>query len=453
MMVTASPNRLVLEQQAAEVLRTNDHGGWTKASPNLYPHQWSWDSAFVAIGWAHLDIRRAIQELQSLFAAQWKTGKIPHIVFNPDVPEGSYFPDATRWGCADRCHDVPATIQTSGLLQPPVHAIAVWRIWEIAHRQGAAAVAEARAFLEDAYPRLLAWHRHLLTARDPEESGLVTIYHPWESGCDNSPRWDAAMAAVEVGNDLLPFVRSDLKHVVDASQRPTQQEYERYLWLVELFRRAHYDDATIYAVSPFLVKDILMSGILVAANEELAKIAVVVGAPESDHRLIAEWIRRGRHGLNTCWDVELGLSLDFNVRTGQQVRVKTIAGFAPLIAGFLPPEQQAAQLAAFDSAAFTGHSGLRWPLPPSTSPDDPGFLARSYWRGPNWPFTNWLLWWALVRGNEEGRAAKLKMAALDQLAPGEFPEYVEPFTGESLGSLNQSWTAAVALDWLAQDSR
>src|SRR5215204_3021853 len=29
-----------LAAQAAEVLRRNDMGGWTRAAPNLYPHQW-----------------------------------------------------------------------------------------------------------------------------------------------------------------------------------------------------------------------------------------------------------------------------------------------------------------------------------------------------------------------------------------------------------------------------
>jgi hypothetical protein len=35
---------------------------------------------------------------------------------------------------------------------------------------------------------------------------------------------------------------------------------------------------------------------------------------------------------------------------------------------------------------------------------------------------------------------------------GEFGEYFEPFTGEQLGAAQQSWTAAVALDWLASGS-
>jgi len=30
-----------LAARAAEILRNNDMGAWTKAAPNLYPHQWS----------------------------------------------------------------------------------------------------------------------------------------------------------------------------------------------------------------------------------------------------------------------------------------------------------------------------------------------------------------------------------------------------------------------------
>jgi glucosylglycerate hydrolase len=38
---------------------------------------------------------------------------------------------------------------------------------------------------------------------------------------------------------------------------------------------------------------------------------------------------------------------------------------------------------------------------------------------------------------------------LKALAEGGFAEHFEPFTGEALGSDDKSWTAAVALDWLA----
>jgi hypothetical protein len=209
-----------LVAQAAKILHRNDMEGWTRAAPSLYPHQWSWDSAFIAIGLAHLDTRRAAQELRTLFAHQWKTGKVPHIVFNPKAPPESYFPGADHWACAASSPDAPpAPPYTSCLCQPPVHAIAALRIWEVAGREDEKAFAEATAFLREIYPRLFAWHRYLATFRDPERSGLVTIYHPWASGTDNSPRWDGALAAVEVG-EMSTYPRYDLQHVADPSERP-----------------------------------------------------------------------------------------------------------------------------------------------------------------------------------------------------------------------------------------
>lgn len=118
-----------LAREAAKVLRLNDMGGWTKAAPELHPHQWSWDSSFIAIGLAQLDVRRAAQGLETLFAHQWRTGKVPHIIFNQDAPPESYFPGPEHWACAAAS---PAPPYTSCLSQPPVHAIAALRIWEAA---------------------------------------------------------------------------------------------------------------------------------------------------------------------------------------------------------------------------------------------------------------------------------------------------------------------------------
>ncbi len=437
-----------LAARAAAVLRKNDMGGWTRAAPNLYPHQWSWDSAFIAIGLAHLDVGRAAAEIRSLLDHQWKTGKVPHIVFNPDAPPESYFPGPEHWSSAADSPDAPSSpARTSGLCQPPAHAIAVRRILEVAEKRGEG-VAEAREFLREIYPKLLAWHRYLATARDPEGSGLVTIFHPWESGTDNSPRWSAALERVEVG-EMPDYARLDLEHVPDPSERPTGPEYDRFIWLVEVNKRAGCDAAVLYDTSPFLVKDVLASAILVRANEALLEIAGLIGAPEEDRCTIRAWIDRGRQGLDECWDTELGLCLDYDLRAGKPLRARTIAGFAPLIAGTERSDRLRTLLKALDSRAFAGHPNLRWPLPPSTNPEEPEFHPRSYWRGPVWPVMNWLLWWSLIRAGEKERAIRLKSCALAQLSDGRFGEYYEPFTGEPLGSDEQSWTAAVALDWLA----
>ena len=434
--------------QATSVLRRNGLKAWTKPAPSLYPHQWSWDSAFIALGLAHVDNRRATDELDSLFRGQWSTGKVPHIVFDPEAPPKSYFPDAERWNSSALSQDAPEGKRTSGLCQPPVHAIAVRRIWQTSRGKDEERVARARTFLRGNYWRLFSWHRYLATARDPEGSGLVTIYHPWESGTDNSPRWDAVLERIPVG-EVPSYTRYDLQHVADPSHRPTDNEYDRFLWLLELLKRARYDEADIYERHPFLVKDVLFSAILVAANEALLEISEVVDAPEEDRELIGAWIARGRAGLEEQWNPKLGLCLDRDVLAGESVSVRTIAGFAPLIGGGLDRQRLDALLATLDSQAFAGNADLRYPLPPSTSPTEPGFHPRSYWRGPVWPVVNWLLWWSLLRAGESTRAQSVRRDTLEELSEGGFAEYFEPFTGEPLGSVEQSWTAAIALDMLA----
>jgi glucosylglycerate hydrolase len=433
---------------ATEVLRRNGLEAWTKPAPSLYPHQWSWDSAFIALGLAHVDNRRATNEMESLFRGQWSTGKVPHIIFDPEAPPKSYFPDAERWNSSALSQDAPSGRRTSGLCQPPVHAIAVRRIWQTSRGKDEERVARARKFLEGNYRRLFSWHRYLATARDPEGSGLVTIYHPWESGTDNSPRWDAALERISVG-EVPSYTRYDLQHVSDPSHRPTDSEYDRFLWLLELLKRVRYDEADIYERHPFLIKDVLFSAILVAANEALLEIAEVVEAPDEDRALIEAWISRGRAGLEEQWDPDFGLCLDRDVLADEPLRVRTVAGFAPLIGGGLDRERLSDILATLDSRAFAGNPELHLSLPPSTSPEEPGFHPRSYWRGPVWPVANWLLWWSLLRAGEGERAQDLRRETLEELSEGGFSEYFEPFTGEPLGSGEQSWTAAVALDMLA----
>lgn len=440
-----------LAGKAEAVLRKNDMGGWTKAAPDLYPHQWSWDSALISVGLARLDTRRAVKELETLFDHQWRTGKVPHIVFNEDAPSDSYFPGADHWYCAADSPDAPpAPPYTSCLCQPPVHAIAAHHIWEASgpHQEDTAIALE---FLERIYPKLLAWHRYLMTYRDREEMGLITIYHPWESGTDNSPRWDDALKRVEVG-EMPDFERRDLQHVDDPSERPTDFEYERYIWLVESMKRAVCDEDTLYETMRFQVKDVFASAILVAANEALLEIAELVEAPEEDRDQIRAWIRRGREGLERCWNEYLGLYLDYDVLAGELLQTRTIAGFAPLISGGLEPAQLETLVQRLLSADFLGHPKLYRPLPPSTSPEDPGFMRRSYWRGPFWPIITWLIWWSLERAGEVELAARLRHTALAQISEHGFGEYFEPFTGESLGAEDQSWTAAVTLEWLSNES-
>lgn len=74
-------------------------------------------------------------------------------------------------------------------------------------------------FLKVIYPKLLRWHSYPLANLDPERSGQVTIFHPWESGTDNSSCWEAALERVADG--ALPgYMRRELQHVGDRTSGP-----------------------------------------------------------------------------------------------------------------------------------------------------------------------------------------------------------------------------------------
>src|SRR6188472_3924233 len=121
-MELTAPDRKALERAAIRVLGNNWHGHATVPSGGLYPHQWSWDSAFIAFGLQQWAARRAAAELLSLLGGQWCDGRVPHIVFNPAVSEDAYFPGPAFWRSPASRGRPP--VATSGIIQPPVHASA-----------------------------------------------------------------------------------------------------------------------------------------------------------------------------------------------------------------------------------------------------------------------------------------------------------------------------------------
>lgn len=434
-----------LAARAAYLLRGNDLGTMTRAAPRLYPHMWSWDAAFIAIGLASLSVDRAVVELDTLLSAQWSNGMIPHIVF-ADGADG-YFPGPERWACGQLAAAAPAAPRTSGITQPPVHAVAVQRILDHARSRGRSTRAVAEDFLRRRWPDLMRWHRWLALARDPTGSGRVTLYHGWESGMDNSPRWDGPYANVVPGA-VPAFLRADTAVVADPSQRPSDAEYDRYLWLLEEMKRVRYDDTNLVSAMSFAVEDVFVSAIFSLACEVLATIGEEHGAPRADVRDLHEWACRFRGGVVATTDPRSGEARDRDLRTGRWIETDTLAVFAPLLCGGLPGATERTLLRTFEGPRFCGHPDLRYAVPPSTSPVSADFRSREYWRGPVWPVTTWLLSWAFARRGWPERGLQLRGEGLRQAADGTFAEYYEPFTGEPLGSTAQSWTAAAVLDWL-----
>jgi hypothetical protein len=430
----------MLLRQAKAVLDINWTGEYTKPGPRLYPHQWSWDSALIAIGYSHYDQDRAIRELSHLFDSQWKNGLLPQIVFNPRF--GMYFPGIDFWH-ADESPDAPAHVKTSGIVQPPVHATAALRVYQRAKDASA-----AKAFLEHAFTRLKAWHEYLHRERDPEGEGLVYIRHPWESGMDNSPMWDSIMERLQLRPDQVPQYRRSDVHFVAAEDRPLDAAYDRFAYLVKLFADRDYDEARIRNDCPFLVQDVLFNALMCRADRDLAQIARVVGEdPSSSEERAAKTTRAMNEKL---WNEQHGIYLNFDLASNRLLEVYVAPNFVPLYAG-IPDEEQAHRIV--DTLENTGFGLSDESLTPVPSYDRYGFafFPTRYWRGPVWANINWFLMRGLERYGYKEQAERLRNTIVSLCQEQGFYEYYDPITGFGHGSDLFSWTAALFLDVVLED--
>ncbi|WP_229376789.1 MGH1-like glycoside hydrolase domain-containing protein [Streptomyces spirodelae] len=463
------PKHGALRSAACQVLRGNWTGTSTVPSRELYPHQWSWDSAFIAIGLRHLSPVRAQQEIETLLAAQWGDGRVPHIVFNRAVPLNAYFPSPDFWrsSTAGAGTGAPRGVETSGVVQPPVHALAAWLVHgadpHTSHRRG---------FLARVYPRLVAWHRYLADHRDLGGHGLAAVVHPWEPGMDNSPCWDGPLERIEPAAPGS-FHRADLVHGA-AADRPTDLDYRRYVRLAAEYRDHGYRDAE--APHSFAVEDPGFNALFLASEYALARIAEALDGEPDPHRRRAAALTEAL--VERLWSTEAGQFLCRDLRAepgaraggergaaagaearaagagdghgGRLVAERSAAGLLPLLAPELPRSVVETLLRTVAGDHYGLGTAVR--LLPSYDLRGTGFDRHRYWRGPAWFNVNWLLERGLRQHGAHAPADVLRAEVLHAAAASRFAEYLDPYTGQGRGAVDFGWTAALALDLLVQET-
>ena len=384
-----------------------------------------------------------MKEMQHLFDAQWKNGMIPHIVFNEK--EKTYFPSPEYYDIT-RSPNAPNHVKTSGMTQPPVHALACFYIYYNSKDK-----AKAKEFLARVYPNLLNFHRFLMTERDPEKSGLVTIFHPWESGRDDSPIWDDALARVKI--TVMPkFQRLDVK-AASSSERPSDEEYNKFIFLVDTMKLYNYDQKVMYEKYPFKIKDVLFSSILYVANWALLQIAKLIG---DDSEEISEWISRTEQNfykyfsipLNGKSNVSDGLFYDYDLVIGDRIVKRTVSSLSPLYTGLISNQDAEAIVKWISNADFCAE----YDTIASADEKESFFKPVTYWRGPIWINTNWALRLGLLRYGFIDRAERIRQGICRLVADQGFREYYDPTTGAGLGGKNFSWTAALLIDMIMMKS-
>ena len=379
--------------------------GYTAPNPDVYPYLWLWDSCFHVLIWAKLAETgkslgfqnqekakmRACEELENIFEAQDELGFIPHINYFAK-PNRKLSRWARRWG---RTH-------SSSISQPPMygHTIAELHRWG-GNGAGISGVGVSEEIIQKAAKGLDFFFTH--RKRDPK-SGLLYLCHPWESGVDDSPRWD---------------------DYVDSHKSGSQKKKLKLLKSLELssFGSALFNPAFPVVSAGF--------NALIAFNAlELAEITGDSGL-ESEALQIAE-------ALKEKFSPELQTWID---GTTPSAKVRTLDA---LLAGLVDIERAPAILSQLSQPnAFGGEFG-----PPSVSRAEPSFKPDVYWRGSAWPQMNYLFWIFCKRLKSDAgqKAAESLEAAFKRgVNISNYSEHWSADTGKGLGAQPQSWTCLILL--------
>lgn len=435
-----------LVARAKDVLDKNDQGMYT-APAEPYPHQWLWDSCFIAIGLRHLDTERAKLEILSLLRGQWSNGMMPNMIFGRGR---KYRHDQNVWRSWVSPF-APDKAKTTGITQPPMLAEAVVRVGQ------KLPLVERRSWYRQVWPNLLAYHQWLYKERDPHNEGLVLQIHPWETGLDNTPAWMS-----ELQNHLLPpWVRiiraTKLDLIINLFRRDTRRiPHGQRLSTIEALalydaqrrlRRKAYNTSDILDHSLFAIEDLAFNCILVRANELLLEIAKSIRAEVPQDLL--EHIELTTKAFEQLWDPYTEMYYPRDFVTHRLLKEPSIASLLPLYAGCISDERAAVLVKMLENEHLFGPA---YPVP-SVPLHSPWFNEERYWQGPTWFNLNWLIIDGLKRYNYPHHAAILTETTLELAREHGFYEYFNPLTGAPLGAPDFSWTAALTIDLIAPKAK
>lgn len=247
-----------------------------------------------------------------------------------------------------------------------------------------------------AYYKALAQHRYLYHHRDPEDEGLIAIFHPEEDGFGNAPGYD--------------FPKSGGLGIQD----------------------------------PFF------NTCLIWSNESLIQVGHLLG---EDVLELMQWHELSIHSMNEkLWDERNGYYQAYDLTRQRLIPVDTLSGILPMAAE-IPTQEQAERIWKVLESAPWRSAVLGNGLYPSCRLDALYADFRNGWRGPIWLSLNWMLYHGLMRYDFSDAAAKLRLAALRYISEYGFHDAFDPRLESTsghpgIGPATSPSAAALALHWL-----
>ena len=227
---------------------------------------------------------------------------------------------------------------------------------------------------------------------------------------------------------------------MDSDQRPTQEQYDRFITIVQFARETGWNHRRIHAEGPFLMADPGVQFIFLRATRDLLTLAEMLDMTEaiSELRRLIEQVSKGSDWL---WNDKVGGYCARDIRTGVFSDAITNASMLCFYGDVGSPEQRASMAAHCRRILAACQFGM-----PSWDPEHADFEPRRYWRGPVWAIMNHMLITGLADAGEEMLAQRITSDTQKLIESQGMAEYFDPMEGTGLGGMDFSWTAAIYLD-------
>ena len=412
-----------LINKAQKTLLGNRRRGYTLPTNNkLYPAQWNWDSAFIALGYSYFNLNYALKEITTLLDGQWKDGMVPHILFHN--PNTNYYPNYTAWNCGNK-------IRSSGITQPPILATILKLILDknkISNKQ----TIEIKKIVK----KIIRFHEWFIKFRDPNKTGLVSILHPWESGYDNSPIWDEPMAKVTIEKNLK-YKRADNK-LIKPDQRPLNIDYDRYVSIKNNLRKKKYNPKEIFKSSLFNVVDVGFNSLFLKANKDLIQISNKFNIETSK---ISNYVKVTEKNILKLYDKKKGIFFSKDIRNNKKIYIPSITNYFILFADL---DNDFINNRLIKN--LKNHNKNDKYFFSSIKPSHNSFEEKRYWRGPVWINCNWFIYQGL-KNKDLKFSNYVKKKTIKLLEKSKFYEYFSCKNGQPMGAKNFSWSASLYLDF------
>ena len=415
-------------KKAQKILKGNRRSGYTLPTNNkLYPAQWNWDSAFIALGYSYFNLDFAIDEINTLLRGQWKDGRVPHILFHDK--NTNYYPNYTAWNCGNK-------ISSSGITQPPVMASILKKILD-------KNALNKKQFIKikKIVKKLKKYHEWFIKYRDPDKTGLVSILHPWESGYDNSPLWDAPLNKIKLEKNLK-YKRGDIK-VVNPEFRPLDIDYDRYVTIKNHLKKINYNPEKIYKLSMFNVVDLGFNSLFLKANKDLLKLLKKFNL---NFLIIKKYINNTENNILKLYDKKKDTFFCMDLKNKKKIFIPSITNYFLLFADLNNPfinKKIIKNLKKYNKNHKYVFSSIK--------PNHKTFEEKRYWRGPVWINCNWIIYQGLK--NKDNFFSKIiKKKTIKLIEKKGFHEYYSCKNGRAMGANNFSWSAALYLDLIKDDN-